>query len=103
MKAKLMEILRNPIYPHLDDDPIESLADYLLDNGVTIGGKWIPVSERLPDRSGEYLVCTKNDFYKTRKMAKAIFKKNSSGFYGQGGHWANVTHWMQLPEFPKEV
>lgn len=36
MKEKLMEILRNPIYPHLDVDPIEALADYLIDSGVVV-------------------------------------------------------------------
>ena len=36
MKERLMEILRNPIYPHLDADPIEALADYLIDSGVVL-------------------------------------------------------------------
>ena len=101
MKQKLMAILRNPIYPHLDVDPIEALADYLIDSGVTVGDKWIPLSERLPDKSGEVLVCTRHDFYKTTNIAKAMFKKGSGGFYGQGGHWANVTHWMPLPKPPE--
>lgn len=35
-KEKLMAILRNPIYPHLDVDPIEALADYLIDSGVVV-------------------------------------------------------------------
>ena len=99
MRDKLIEILEQA--GTMRQFP-GTLANILIEKGVTVQ-MWIPVSERLPDRNGEYLVCTKNDFYKTRKMAKAIFKKNSSGFYGQGGHWANVTHWMQLPEFPKEV
>ena len=44
-REKLIEILRVPIYPHLDADPAEVVADYLLDNGVTfatdnnVGGK----------------------------------------------------------------
>lgn len=63
--------------------------------------KWIPVAERLPDKSGYVLVCTRHEFYKTPNIAKASFKKHNGGFYGQGGHWANVTHWMPLPEPPK--
>lgn len=35
-REKLIEILRVPIYPHLDADPAEVVADYLLDNGVLI-------------------------------------------------------------------
>ena len=100
MREKLIGILSVPIYPHEQADPIEAVADYLIDNGVTIQ-KWIPVSERLPERNGTYLVCTFHDFYKTTKVAKASFKRNRGGFYGQGGHWSNVTHWMPLPEPPK--
>ena len=65
--------------------------------------KWIPVAERLPARSGDVLVCTRHNFYQTTKIAKANFRKHSGGFFGQSGHWANVTHWMPLPEPPKEV
>ena len=35
-KAMLMQILRNPIYPKLDADPVEILADYLIANGVRV-------------------------------------------------------------------
>ena len=61
---------------------------------------WIPVAEMKPKRNGDYLVCTKHEFYQTTNIAKANFR--SGGFYGQGGHWSNVTHWMPLPEPPKE-
>ena len=42
-RDRLIEILRVPIYPHLDADPAEVVADYLLDNGVTLPkrGHWI--------------------------------------------------------------
>ena len=36
VREKLVEILRVPIYPHLEADPAEVVADYLLDNGVTM-------------------------------------------------------------------
>ena len=36
MKEKLVEILRKPIFPHELVDPIEAVADYLLDSGVTV-------------------------------------------------------------------
>ena len=35
-REKLIEILRKPIFPHELADPIEAVADYLLDNGVTV-------------------------------------------------------------------
>lgn len=109
MKEKLIELLCNAHGMATDaslfEDAsyaqmLETEADHLIANGVTIQ-KWIPVTERLPDRNGVFLVCAKHDFYKTEKVAKATFKKHSRGFYGQGGHWSNVTHWMPLPEAPK--
>lgn len=43
VREKLIEILRKPIFPHELVDPIESVADYLLDSGVTVQecGQWI--------------------------------------------------------------
>ena len=35
-RERLLEILNVPIYPHENVDPVEAVADYLLDNGVTI-------------------------------------------------------------------
>lgn len=64
VRERLIEILRVPIYPHLDADPIEAVADYLLDNGVTVqdvtdinvGNKWISVKDRLPESQNPVLV-----------------------------------------------
>ena len=36
VREKLIEILRKPIFPHELVDPTEAVADYLLDNGVTV-------------------------------------------------------------------
>jgi hypothetical protein len=68
--------------------------------------RWIPVTERLPEEEGWYLV------YTTPKRAhksinKAMFCKgyewgNPETYWrGAGGHWANVTHWMPLPDAPE--
>lgn len=36
VREKMIEILSKPIFPHELADPIEAVADYLLDNGVTV-------------------------------------------------------------------
>lgn len=36
VREKLIEILRKPIFPHELVDPIEAVADYLLDSSVTV-------------------------------------------------------------------
>ena len=47
VREKLIEILRKPIFPHELVDPIEAVADYLLDSGVTVQehGYWETVVE----------------------------------------------------------
>lgn len=59
--------------------------------------KWIPVTERLPEGEGLYLVAVKNDH--ERRYSK-------TAWYHGHGNWflhQTVTHWMPLPEPPKEV
>lgn len=57
--------------------------------------KWIPVTERLPDwRDGKVLVSTKYGFSICERTVNGRWK-------GQHANW--ITHWMPLPEPPKEV
>lgn len=96
----------------------EALADHLLDNGVTFatdtndGGKWIPVTEP-PKKEWEYFTELNDwDVY----PCLCVVKNHISGhkyvtklFY-DGEHFmddecvrytSSVTHWMPLPEPPK--
>jgi hypothetical protein len=61
--------------------------------------KWIPVTERLPEQDGWYIVYTKNKGDTARRFNKAQYYHYS--WHGNGGRWDNVTHWMPLPEPPK--
>ena len=86
---------------------------------ATSAWKWIPVSERLPDTDGRYLV-HKNLWGSTlfdviafakdgRKIDKYDFAKEwENVWYSYSSEWGHVTtdsvtHWMPLPEPPKEV
>ena len=68
--------------------------------------RWIPVTERLPDESGNYLTA----FGDGRYMAVNEFMhpRGWSTEEGRKAHpngkwyWGDVTHWMPLPEPPKE-
>lgn len=66
------------------------------------GSGWISVEERLPPRCQmDVLVYTKGIF---RYDMKIYFGKNKGG-WGDGcnkGQPYEVTHWMPLPEPPKE-
>ena len=52
-RERLLQILDKVIFPHENVDPLEAVADYLLDNGVTfatdtnVGGNLIPYDERV--------------------------------------------------------
>ena len=50
VRERLIGILRKPIFPHELVDPIEAVADYLLDSGVTVQ-EWISVKEHLPQEN----------------------------------------------------
>ncbi len=84
---------------------IGKIADYLVENGVTIQ-KWIPVTERLPDLSGDYLTNTRvrcpsigciDDL-----VDISIYEKSTGRWIALDGDKVHVTHWMPLPEAPKE-
>lgn len=66
---------------------------------------WIPVSERLPDKKGEYLVAYHPCYWEN--VHDAFIFVGVDTFRGKTT-WAKnkfqrVTHWMPLPEPPKEA
>ena len=100
MRDKLIELLMdmpfgNSTYEE-EERHMEDLADYLIANGVTVQ-QWIPVSERLP----EYEEPVMGWDAELRDMGIVNF------IYGKfldiiDMSETNVTHWMPLPEPPKE-
>lgn len=83
-------------------DMLRSAPD-ATDNNV--GCKWIPVTERLPDKMGQY-ICqyvfgdqTEYPFYQVLWYFTAIEKPH---FQHEGSMGLRVTHWMPLPTLPEE-
>lgn len=75
---------------------------------------WISVKDRLPEKDGKYLVCVGDSGY--YKIAAFSTDKTKENTYTERGYgWSDydcdygfyevkrVTHWMPLPEPPKEV
>ena len=110
VREKLIEILRKPIFPHELADPIEAVADYLLDSGVTVQ-EWISVKDRLPDNK-EYdwvlaQVVEDNGFMHIPTVMEYRESKNdwfeeTYGWISEHNGAFTVTHWMPLPEPPKK-
>lgn len=62
---------------------------------VTVPGKWISVSERMPENDGAYL-CWDNRYVTTYAFIFGAWQANQ--FIAK-----NITHWMPLPAGPQEV
>ena len=78
----------------------EHLAEHLIAHGVTVQ-EWVDVKDRLPEESGMYIV-TANDGHAQRVSFVQWQKKNRMwNLTGARSYW-RVTHWMPLPEPPKE-
>lgn len=79
-----------------------TLAAILLANGVTfatdnnVGGKWIPVTERLPEQYESVIVWT---MYGEMGEAEHDGKRF---IWAYDNDVAAATHWMPFPEPPKE-
>ena len=109
VREKLIEILRKPIFPHELVDPTEAVADYLLDNGVTVQ-EWISVKDRLPDNK-EYdwvlaQVVEDNGYMHIPRVMEYRQLKNdwfedTYGWLSEHNGVFTVTHWMPLPKPPK--
>ena len=100
VREKLIEILRKPIFPHELVDPTEAVADYLLDNGVTVQ-EWISVKDKLPEEAVNCIVHYRhaycdNDGY----WAIGFCCYDGEKFLFDPAY--KVTHWMQMPEPPEE-
>ena len=72
----------------------QNMADHLLANGVTFQ-KWTSVTERLPEHGQEVIVYSGNVLKPTVFAYQFWNPKYDS--------WKHITHWMPLPEPPKEV
>lgn len=106
IREKLVELLRVPIHPQIGADPAEVVADYLMDNGVTVQ-EWIPVSERLPQDEKPVLAYYGFNNNGDYGLAKMFVGTLSYFYFEPHPHWQHqseglvVTHWMPLPEVPK--
>lgn len=117
-RERLLDILNKPIFPHELVDPLEAVADYLLDNGVTfakdigVPGKWIDVNVKLPALipcgAGTAYSEAVNILTSRRKVLTAIW--DGTDFISDAEFWdaegEEITHWtpvpLPLPDPPEE-
>ena len=110
VREEMVEILKKPIFPHELVDPIEAVADYLLDSWVTVH-EWIPVTERLPSKE-EYTAKAEDgtEYYVRLLIAyKTDTVEYEIGYY-DGYKWMtetpirlikDVVAWTPFPNLPQ--
>ena len=87
----------------VDGTKVCEIVDHLMANGVTVQ-KWIPVAERLPEKSGYYLIW-QNGWDDTRETYIGWYKEVSRKWEIADSDWHypcdKVTHWLPLPPAPE--
>ena len=103
-RKKLIELMDEYDYP----SSIEGMADHLIANGVTVKDEtltncqqWVAVTERLPEEKDRYL-CNVKSFAFPGCFYHAILQYDKEGFREGNIYTDDVTHWMPLPELPRE-
>ena len=89
-RERLIELLNKVKY-----FSVERAAETLLANGVTVQ-QWIPVTERLPEKNTSVIAATD-----TGIVFQCLYAYDSWDLWEDNE--VNITHWMPLPEPPKEV
>ena len=111
-REKLMDLLCEALedgcvghcnYPYCHR--VSSTADHLLANGVTVQ-QWIPVTERLPEPYVRVLALRQkfDDGGRFQKVEHIIpvYGGEFAWFMDMSSWKSKVTHWMPLPEPPKD-
>ena len=90
-----MRVHRMGEYPHIKIAEALDLAISALETGNNVGCKWIPVAERLPEPYKDVLVVENNGWCQKVEVNSML----SNGWLYDG---RIVTHWMPLPQAPKD-
>ena len=102
IKDRLARLLENCNVPRS-----QMVAVYLVSKGVNFGKKpkWIPVSERLPEKDMDVLLYDTQSA--TTFLGEFCSKTTlfSAHWFADNETWdiSEFTHWMPLPELPKGV
>lgn len=85
------------VYYDILADVVEVELDILLSQKRNSDTEWIPVSERLPEENGKYLVTEYDDLKRINRIDITLWSDSqtiSNGFYSA----RDVTAWMPLPK-----
>lgn len=105
-KEKLIELL-DMNCGYTAEMKADDLADYLIDNGVTVQ-EWISVNDKLPELipCNDGTACSEAVVVLTTDRVVLVVVWDGVDWIGAFDYWGvmgeEITHWMPLPELPKE-
>lgn len=87
----------------LEIQELRRQRDSLLQENAELREKqrWIPVSERLPDKDGNYLAVVSGDVINPPYVIIRIFYNGHFVLFTEPYEQRYVSHWMPLPETPE--
>lgn len=92
VKEKLVEIIQNSV-GGCARHWAEVIADGLIAHGVTVQ-EWISVKDRLPEDFAQVLICS--------VIGNQFVAQHLRGHFYSDGINIGTSHWMPLPQPPKE-
>lgn len=106
------EIAKEIVFGNQDDDKVVDIINSIPAADVEPKRRWIPVTERLPENNGRYLVI--HPLHNRMPWITVMYFGVPDGydkgicFYIVDDEWGDspcdcVTYWMPLPELPKEA
>ncbi|SAU72907.1 Eaa1 [Klebsiella pneumoniae] len=87
---------------HIIDSTLAAAPQLPGSDPATVPGKWIPVSERIPDNTEPVLCIEKRADFGTYGQPFVCWH-DGGGWVGKTNYRPIVTHWMPLPAAPQEV
>ena len=103
----LLRVLRDD--PEINGTNFARVKRYIENAPAEEASKWIPVTERLPDKHGKPYVCWLTFPYGGAFAHIINWHEYGDNGYVNGKHFSDegldgmkVTHWMEMPEPPKE-
>ena len=101
IREKLVELIDTNC-GYVDEVEAEVLADHLIMNGVTVQ-EWISVTERMPEIGQKCLIANREIVVRGWLRPDGVWKTGvSSDEIWSTFSLYQPTHWMPMPEPPKE-
>ena len=105
----VVKMMSKKLSEDLKDWRAERPDEYTMDRFIRLAEKlekppWISVEDRLPREQGYYLVIAPKSFPKNCEAVVTEFYEDNHLFYSEAFEepLLDATHWMKIPEPPKE-